>query len=561
MLSRIFSRLIILASVGILAGVTYYFMDAYRSLRERERTVQGLGTVGETEGPCAALAAARHVEGPLDPDLQYTLGSMRSSLATKIVGEDDVRGRRVLLRAFRDGLVDRGLCEQIRLARSVGEVHPVLALLRYTREGGNPCDEEPALAQVLDGLGSHRAVMLHAFMHDVSELHCLSPGLSEKIAGMVVDTLLESPRAMDDLDVLRVGAFVSEWAPLGAAQVGCRIESRGDVSALGNVLGCPPDARRRILVHYRVAHDIPASTEAAALTAGADVVLLRQMGPFCEIISASGAVVPRTVACKSLKLSSDLVVGVRVEALSYGRAQADLVAGLATYVGKDGAVVASTTEPELRSWFGYDRRGNLLGAAHKVELGAVAAMLGEAVPDEPLRAFCRKAGARYCYDVDWAHVVSRLEGEAVLFLSRPADVFLEPAPLTADEGASLFHQAFGREPSTGSSFGLYRFGKAGELVLEAERDDVELRWRLEPGAPWRAQELGRSEGGAMPPSARLLAALDIDRDGLPELVVQRITRGVAAGGPRDQSDEVLLLRLSRAGDTFGSLNRLTVHEY
>jgi hypothetical protein len=559
MLSRILSRLAILASIAVLAGVTYYLLDEYRSLRERQRTLREVTAVNVKEGPCAALERLRHL-GPVDSELQHTVNGLRSRLVAQVVGDDDLRGRRVLAAADREGLIDLSLCEQIRLSHAVGEVHPVLALLRYTREGGSPCEEEPRLSTVLDGLGSHRPLMLRALLRDIRELSCLSPALSEKIARMAASSLMEQPKLMDDLDVVRIAAYLTEWAPLESAQLACRAEARGERSQISLAIGCTPDARRRILVHYQTKQRLQPSTGAPELPVASDVVLLHESGPFCQVMPAAGGA-DYTVSCRALRLASDLVLAVRVEALSYGRAEADLVAGLATYVGEGGTMIASAKEPELRSWFAYNREGDLLGGAHRVELSAVAATLGEVVPDEPLRAYCKRTGARYCYDVDWAHVVSRVRGEPVLYLSRPASVFLEPRRLSPDESRARFNEAFGRDPAPGTYWQIFGLAGGGELAVESTHDDVLLRWQTSPDAPWRSQAFGHSEGGAVPPSAQLLAALDVRRDGRPELVLQRVTRKVTAAGAREQSDEIWFLQLPVEADRFSVLNRLTVHEY
>lgn len=560
MLSRLLSRLVILASIATLAGVTFYFMDEYRVLRERERALDRLTSLAADDGPCAALEAIRQ-HPAADGDVQQTLQALRGRLVGEVAGNGDASTRRVLLAAEREGILDRGLCEQIRLAQEVGEPHPVLTMLRYTREGGSPCDDEPHLAGVLDGLSSHRSLMLHALMRNVPQLGCLSPGLSEKIGAMAAAAVSEEPRLLDDLDVVRVAGFIGQWAPLEAAQLGCRAEARGEVSAVASTIGCTPEARRRILVRYRTGQVVPPQGAALGLPAGSQVVLLGEAGPFCEVTSASEAGELHTVACSTLQLASDLVIAARIEALSYGRAEADLIAGLGAYGAEDAALRAAGDEPELRSWFGYDREGELVGSAHRVELGAMAAMLGERVPDEPLRAFCRRTGAKYCYDVDWAHVVSRLGGEPVLFLSRPARVFLPQAPLAPEETRARFAVAFGHEP-VGETFGrVYALAGGGELVVNTGGDELALRWRLAGERTWRAQAFGRSEGGDTPPAVRLLAALDVQQDGRPELVIQRATYVVEGGAPQRVADELLFLHLADAGDRFTLLNRLTVHEY
>ncbi len=560
-MQRLLSRLAVLAAIAILAGVTFFFFRELRSLDHRRRVVQDIRGLADEEGPCVGLLESRRLAEGADADLEYTLNGVRAGLARDIIGSEDGHGRSALLAADKDGILDLGLCEQIRLARAIGEVHPVFALLRFVREGGHVCEDTEGLGKTLEGLGSHRAVMLHALMADVGALDCLGPGLREKIAGMVAETVASSPRFLDDLDVLRIASFLDEWAPLPAAQLGCRIEARGDVSRLGALIGCTPDHKRRVLPRYKTLRPVPDEAGGAGLAQGAEVLLLREEEPLCDVLPVTEGARLVQAPCKDLVLVSGLKVAVRVEAVSYGRVQADLIAGVATYEGESGRLSSTTQDPGLRSWFAYDRRGEALGSASVVELTAVAALFGEQVPERPLKAFCERSGARYCYDVDWAQAVTRLPGEAVVFLSRPARVFLPELELGPDEAAEHFAQAFGRPPATGSQVRLHGLEGGGELITEGTLEGIELRLRVGSGGPWLSQRFGTGEGGPTPPSARLLAALDVQRDGRPELVVQRVAREAAEAGLRDVLDEVLLLHLPAGAGQFATLNRLTVHEY
>ena len=561
MLGRFFSRLVIVLSIVTLSGVTYYFMDEYRTLRERERMLRAIAALDAEQGPCVALAELRRLANVANGELRSRLSPLRLRLVEAVVGTDDKRGRRALLAAVREGLVDEPLCEQIRLAREAGEMHPVLALLRYTRgDGGRPCDDEAHLGAVLDGLGSHRPAMLHAVLRDVAQLGCLSPALAAKVATMALAALVESPYLFDDLDVLQVASFLEEWAPLQAAQLACSAAARGEPSAVANAIGCSPEVRRDVLVHYRALREVPATSVAPSVAVGTEWVLLEESGPFCGVAPATGSLFARTVPCRSLGLSSDLVLAVRIEALSYGRTAADLIAGLAAYVGKTGEIVRAVDEPKLRSWYAYGPNAAPLGSAARVELGAVAAMLGETVPDAPLRSFCRGRGAKHCYDVDWAHVVSHLPGEPVVFLSRPARVFLAPVPLSPEDSIARSYEVFGRAPRADGVLRVFTFGASGELLVESGPAGLELGWRPEPQGAWRRQSLEDDPGAAKTVSARLLAGLDVQQDGWPELVIERRVEA-AATAARTGRDEILLLHLPRGGVQFAVLNRLTIHEF
>lgn len=587
-MSRTASRILLVASTAVIVAITYYFMDEFRILRGREAVLTELTEVARDEGPCAALVAARSVAIPRGVNAAVLLSALRSKLAHEIVGVDDPRGARALVEADHDGVIDYGLCEQIRLSTNLGEVHPVLGLLRYTRGGASACDEEPRLAAVLDGLGSHRPAMLHALMRDVAELSCLSSSVAEKVASMIASVVFDAPRLLDDLDVLRVAAFFSDYAPMQAAQFGCRTEVRGQVSLLANAIGCSPDARRRILLHYRVGaagasssaanganavallapnqssfgrslQQVAGAADNLSLPVGAEVLLLRESQGTCEISPAEGGGSVHEVACERLHLASDIVIAVRIDSFEWHIVRADLLAGLASFDGTLGRPEAATREPAVKSWFAYGLRGEFLGAAHRVELAALAQASGEALPDRPLRTNCERSGAQYCYDVDWAHTVSRVQGEPVLFLSRPAPILMS-AVVATESYSIMFREVFGREPNSEGSWRAYELAGGGLMFVEIVRDGFELRWRGRREG-WLAQTFGRLEGGAAPPSARLLAVLDIEHNGIPELIVQRVSRRATPKGVRDASDEILMLRTSDVGRPFTVLNHLTVREY
>ncbi|MEO1513086.1 MAG: hypothetical protein AAFU70_13525, partial [Planctomycetota bacterium] len=114
-------------------------------------------------------------------------------------------------------------------------------------------------------------------------------------------------------------------------------------------------------------------------------------------------------------------MAVRIESLRTERTAVDLIAGLAVYDGRAGALRPSTREPERHRWFGYSRVGAFLGASEVVDVAASIAASGGPRPESPLRDHCRRRGARYCYDVDWAKAVAPLAGEPMLFLSRPVE--------------------------------------------------------------------------------------------------------------------------------------------
>ncbi|MEZ4273095.1 MAG: hypothetical protein R3C68_17185 [Myxococcota bacterium] len=55
--------------------------------------------------------------------------------------------------------------------------------------------------------------------------------------------------------------------------------------------------------------------------------------------------------------------------------------------------------------------------------------------------------------------------------------------------------------------------------------------------------------------------MDIEQDGVPEIIIHRMVRAMHAGEIKDLMDEVILLNVPPGEDRFVELSRLTVHEY
>ncbi|MBC7794244.1 MAG: hypothetical protein H7Z43_11100, partial [Clostridia bacterium] len=458
-------------------------------------------------------------------------------------------------------LIDRSLCEQIRLVRELGEMHPVLALLRITRAQGDVCDANVPIGEVLAGLSSHRTIMLKALLEDPSKLKCLPQNAMQQIAELALELVREDPRALDELDALRVAAFVSTWSPVAAAQLGCALEARGVESRLGSVISCTADHKNRVLVRYRYRQPLPGAAGAPSVDANSDVFLLANREERCDVRPISGPPRMFTVACADLVLSSDVDVAVLMEPLTYGTVRADLIAGVARYIGSSDSISPAKTEPKIGSWFAYNRTGEALGMTEVVTLHDLAERFGERLPANPLRAFCRQGGARFCYDVDWAQVVTKLDGEPVVFLSRPLGVFVSHHGMADDVQNQIFEEAFKRPLLRDAAIRVYSLGKGGYLVAEVRPAAIEMRWRLKAEEAWSAQGLGTPEGGQTPPSARLLAVMDLQHDGKPEIIIQRANRAKQNGEVRDISDEILLMALDSHTAKFTSINQLTVREY
>ncbi|MBI5507396.1 MAG: hypothetical protein HY903_01465 [Deltaproteobacteria bacterium] len=560
-MARLWTNLMMLASLAVLLAVGWYFGREYLAADLRQRELVSLKRIADDEGPCAALERVRALSVDGDVDLQRALSTRRQVFAALVVGEGDRRGQSALLSADAEGLVDRGLCEQMKLTRELGEVHPLLELLRYTREGGDPCDDPQGLDQVLRSLSSHRPQMLHALMEQVARLRCLPPWLSTRLAEDVLGTLKDAPDAMDDLEVLRVAKFLNAWAPVHAAQFACLMESDHRPSLLAGSIGCTPYLLRQVLPRYRYLVGIVASDKGPEVAAGSEVLLLATEGERCQIRPEADPPRVLMVSCRDLVPISDVEVAVLVESVAYGLARASLIAGMVHYDPTSGKLQPSRQEPESRSWYGYSRDGEALGLAQTVRFSDLASQLGEDVPETPLRTFCRQAGARYCYDVDWAQVVDQLEGEPVLFLSRPAPSFLAEGTVPPKVSAAWIGEAYGKRDETGVTPRVYALPRGGALLVAVQPGGVDLRWRPRAGDPWRAQAFGVLENGATPPSARLLAVMDLQGNGRPEVLLQRIRRVARDGEIKDAQDELLLLGVDPAAKKVETINALTVHEY
>jgi hypothetical protein len=268
-----------------------------------------------------------------------------------------------------------------------------------------------------------------------------------------------------------------------------------------------------------------------------------------------------TVACPDLSLISGVDVAVLIESVRYGAARAELISGLVAYSGSSHTIAPSNKEPDVKTWFVYDRHGEPLGTTRVASLVDIALQAGEDLPANPLRTFCHDAGAQYCYDVDWTQLVARVQGDASLYLSRPLRIFLHDAVLPADRRAAVFREAFARSPASDASFRVIPFGAEGMLVAEMVPDGVELRWRQASSERWRAQSFGAGEGGAVPPAARLLAAMDLQEDGSPELVLQKTERSMVRGELKQRSDAIFLIGIDPKVQRFSPVTKLTVHEY
>ncbi len=561
MLARLSLLTVFLLTVAVMVGVFYFFWGEWDEIERRDEIVSELDVMAEDEGPCAALEYLRGLEGPRSYNLEIAIDARRPDYAREILASRNRKSISVFLDANDEGLIDRTLCEDIALSASLGESHPVMALLRFTREQFDPCEEADEISSVLRALSTHRPNLLKALMQDPGRMSCFEPDVAQRVAAFTVDWLEEEPTGLDDGPALAAAAFLQRHAPVRAAQLGCRLSALQLESKVGNSLGCSEDMRDRVLLRYRYGPPLPGAEGAEAGPPGSEVLMLGRNGGRCDVLPASGDSRVLTVPCEGLELISDVRVAVRIENVEYGRARAVMIAGVADYDGRDKRVNRAGSEPELGSWFAYDLDATPLGTTQVVSLEELADRYHEEIPSAPIRAYCRSLGAKYCYDVDWTKTVKSIDGEPTIFLSRPLDIFLERLTVPLDVEAALIERAFGHSPENGAIYRLFRLGEDGTLALEAHGASVELRWRRAEDEPWQRESIGAGEGGGLPPAARLLAAMDLEQDGTPELLVQRAYRAMENGEVRDTSDEIVMMVLEPQGRNFEVLNRLTIYEF
>lgn len=561
MLARLSLLSVFVVSVAVMVGVAYYFLEQLAEVERREEVVKNLDERATNEGPCEALTYVREIGPDISYELERAIEARRPDYAREVLSSRDRTAQNVFLSADAEGLIDRRLCEEVRLSASLGEPHPIMAMLRFSRSDIDPCEEAEQIGPILRGLTTHRKLMLGALLKEPSRLKCFEADVAERVARMAVDWLEDEPTALDRGDVVRTAAFLTDHAPVRAAQLGCRIDATGEVSRLANTLGCSENVRERVLLHYRYTHSLPGQGDAPALPAGSTMLLIGREGTRCNVRPLEGQARLASVSCADLELVSDVHVAVLVENIAYGRVRADMIAGVATYQGAQKSVSRAGDEPPATSWFAYDLDGDPLGTTQVVSLEELGKRLDENVPAYPIRTYCEKVGAKYCYDVDWTQVLKSVDGGPVLYLSRPLDIFLTRMDVPLDVEAGIVTEAFGHAPVDDAVYRIFELGADGMLAIEALSSAVELRWKGSKDESWRAESFGLGEGGGVPPSARLLAAMDLQQDGTPELLVQRVYRELAKGQVRDTSDEIVLMVLEPGSTKLQALNRLTVHEY
>lgn len=561
---RIVTNLVMVVSIATIAFVVFYFVRQIHYARERQEQLDGLFQISKEEGPCAGLEAARKMPRPMSFDTEHVVVGERQRLVRQLVGEQDPLAVSALLKADGDGLLDRTLCEQIYLLHQTGESHPVVELLRFTGEGGDPCERPELLAQALNQLSSHRDEMVHALLRDVSRLNCAPPWLSTRLAELVMDKLAVLPKFADDLDTHRLANFLQNWTSVRAAQYACAIqaESTDEPTLLARALGCTSEQLQHILPQFRCPIELTAIREWPPVVAGSEVALLSQEGERCRIRPINGVLRVDTVACSKLIPLSDVDMAVHLDFVSFGVIKAALVGGIARHDAARKLLLAPSVEPNINTWFAYDRLGAPLGMTRSIRLVDLAKRYGEQVPARPLTTFCQESGAKYCYDVDWAKVVETLPtSEAVIYLSRPLGIFLHPAMKSREQLQALWPQTAMRRPADEGSMVMYEIPEQGQLLIRQQRNSVEFRWRSITSQKWYSESFGAIEGGSAPSLARVMTITDAGQDGKPELWVQRLARTMDQGSLRNALDEILLYELSFSKPELKLINRLVVHEY
>ncbi|MEL6546153.1 MAG: hypothetical protein AAFQ82_16110, partial [Myxococcota bacterium] len=251
MLARLSLFAVFVLTLAVMVGVFYFFWGEWGEIERRDSIVSELDVVSENEGPCAALQFVRELDGPRSANLEVAIESRRPDYAREVLASRNRKSISVFLDADQEGVVDRTLCEDIRLSASLGDTHPIMALLRFTREQFDPCDEADEISSVLRALTTHRPDLLKALMGDPERMSCFEPDVAQRVAAFTADWLEEEPTGLDDGSALQAAAFLNRYAPVRAAQLGCRLDALAQDSKVGTSLGCSEDMRNRVLLRYR----------------------------------------------------------------------------------------------------------------------------------------------------------------------------------------------------------------------------------------------------------------------------------------------------------------------
>ncbi|MEL6340354.1 MAG: hypothetical protein AAFP04_01655 [Myxococcota bacterium] len=561
MIARLSLLAVFVLFATVVVAVGAYFYSEWREIDRRGRIVERLESTYAERGPCAALEVIGQIEGAVSTNLRAAIDGRRPDYAHAILTNPDSKELSVFLEADQEGLIDRGLCEEMRLAAELGETHPVLAMLLFTRERFDPCDEADSIARVLDGLSTHRSRVLRALFDEPRRLRCFDPSLSTRVASMTLEWLDETPDGLDETDVIEVASFLQRYAPQKSAELGCRFDARQIVSRLGKTIGCGADMRGRVLERYRYASPL-SKADRRKRERSAELVLLGRDGGRCQVAPLDDPEAGlTTVACTELEPVSDVQLAVLIENLRYGRVRADLIAGVLSYDGASRKLKRGRREPALGSWFAYDLQGQLLGTAQVVDLEELAERHGERVPRFPLRSFCRREKAKHCYDVDWTKTVAPVEGEPTVFASKPLNVLLDPLALPGEAQSVVIQDSPLLAVDDETSYRFFRIGREGVLVVASTPGLLRVCWRESDDAVWVQAMVREPRKQRLAPIFRLLAAMDIERDGRPELLLQTAHRALKAGELRTTSDEIVLMTPVSAQNRYEVLTRLTVHEY
>ena len=547
MLSRFLSRGVMLMSVALIATVTFYGMDTFRRYRDRERFYRTMETLVAKEGHCAAFFALQKVPPRLKGELADVWHAMYQRLIHGIMGDSSADTVAAFREALRLDIVDEGFCSDAQQLAKHGDEHDLLRIIRIIEEG-SLCSVSH-WSTLLESVTPHEAKVLYKLLQDVSRLSCLSPVVQERLASLILDSLEGDPKALDDGNVPRLASYLTTVAPPFAARFACLVKARQDASLLAATMDCASFVKKDVLVRYQTLTPATlASDRGVTLPVGTEVFLLREYDDTCDVAPTTSLSGLYGLPCLFLKLASDLRVAVRVESLPYGRTQADVVAGLFDYDGDQGLIVVDTKkESHSNTWFGYNRLGDYVGAAQVTDRRAAVATTLKKSPVKPLRA-CRFKDTQFC--ADWQSTVEKLGGEPVLYLSSPASIFNQVMEVPSERNTASLCDGCQSDIAPDKDVSLFALSHGGRLLLTKSAAGLTIHWRIEQDSPWHVQEF---LADAKKPKEKIewFAVLDIERDGLPELVVSRYQASEAVVAKDNRQEEIILLTLpSKESNTF-----------
>ncbi|MCK5688045.1 hypothetical protein KAI87_02185 [Myxococcota bacterium] len=529
---------------------------------ERADTATNVQDAAEEGDLCAAFtdpSLLSAFEGSLEEKARAS--KLAIKLASEIVGVEVPEQTQILYDALKRHLIDRTLCEEIRLASGAGELHPLIGVLEYAYGAVKPCEKPQNLSLLLRALSSHRGYMIHSLFLNMDLLQCLPPGVSLSLSRFALEEVHKDPLLFDDLDMARVAGFLTSRTPVDAAGFACEMEASKTPSKLAEMMGCSDTDKSEILTRYRYEREAGSEVEADFIPESRILVLLSRDGEMCKTRSVKGPSQILKLRCSDLHLLSNLEIAFHIDEMKYGAHRLSLATGLALVHGESQRLSPSRRKPSKKIWYGYSQEGALLGLSEISHPGEEKTTeRSRAGQKSVMRSFCEKSGARYCFDVDWAESLTSLSATPSIYTSRPVNIFYEPI-LESDLLELWANEVFGIQKTKNAELWGFQLENHGSVLGATQEGRFQIAWRASPSEKWQKQSFGGESGKGQLIKARMVVVLNLKIGMGPTLVVQRDVGKKKRSGVVPLFDDVLIMTLNPEWTRFSEKNRLTLHEF